>query len=308
MNDKLQLLEKQNEVREKGKVNFYSLIWKKKKVSDNCSIALPENINKEFLGYICDCLKENNALDSQKYNPMESSESVYEYLNDESLDSKMADFISLNDDASDMDTSNSKKLQNSNLLICDLEYEGNRYYIFMSQIPCEQLFKGKKAFIIGDGKIESITNKFGFFLSFSIDCVWRFEKNSHTLFVFNRKNFSTIFDYEEHLKKIVLEKKEIIENLNFIDTADTIIAKISQKNVYRNLAKIIDDAEYLKAMKEIKPKELRKRLLEKSSEFIEDDFDNAGKLIVTDKSYKKIVKMICKGFKYNFIQDRAENI
>lgn len=61
-------------------------------------------------------------------------------------------------------------------------------------------------------------------------------------------------------------------------------------------------------MKEISPNILRKRLIDKSTEFSNDDFDGKDRLIVTEKSYKKIVKMICKGFKYNFIQDRAENI
>ena len=210
LENKLQLIEKQSTLRKKGKVNFYSLIYKKKKVSENCSIALPANINKDFLGYICDFLDQCKELDSQKYNPAESLEASYEWLCDKSLENNLSKYMDLDNDAPDMDAKNSTKLQNSNLLICDLEFENTRYYIFMRQTPCARLFKGKKIFIIGDGKIESIKNKYGFFLSFNIDCIWKFDQSNPITFIFDKGGFSSIFDYEEHLKKIVLEKKMLI--------------------------------------------------------------------------------------------------
>lgn len=130
-------------------------------------------------------------------------------------------------------------------------------------------------------------------------------KNS--VYVLNRKNFQKVFNYYEILKKHVIDNIDIINEWTFIDNMDFIKSEIDTAYVYKSLSKIIDDNEYLKAIKKTRPRTLKNRLLEKSlGKFTEEDFKN-DKLLVTKSNLEKIIKMISKGFKYNFFTDKAED-
>lgn len=309
MRKSLELFNNIDDVCKNAKVNFYSVLFRRKKVKENFSIALPGNVPKEFFDNVCACIRDFADYDALEYNPLESQEIGYECLYEESLNEQIDYFVNLNSEAKDMNNENISDLSKANMLICEMIYNNKTYYLFMNEIPSDTILKGKTGFMVGEGKITTITNKKGFFLSFIIGFIWEFgcDNENPMLYIFDKKYFTKIFDYEEHLKKIVKEKSNIIRDLPFLSNSEKLLEKISQKNVYRSFSKIINDKAYIEAMKNTPAKTLKDRLLQKSStEFTQDDFDENNELIVTESSYKKIVKMICKGFKYNFFQDRAE--
>ena len=76
--------------------------------------------------------------------------------------------------------------------------------------------------------------------------------------------------------------------------------------MYKNLSKVFDNEDYLLTIKNTDSKILKKRLIDKSSgSFSKDDFDG-NLLVVTKSNLDKIMKMLSKGFKYNFFEDKAE--
>ena len=311
----LELFNDITDVQDNATANFYSLLYRKRPKGKNFSIALPNNprkTNEEFLKNICESLVDLRDYNLEEYNPYETVDGSYECLNDESLEPIISEFVELNSaERNGLTKENTVKLPLTNLLICDLTFNNKDYYIFMEQDPCDKLLKGRAEFIIGDGKITPINNRqHSFFLKFRIGCVWAFSKSDtekSLMYIFDRKFFSWLFDYDEHLKTMVANKSETIAHLPFLNNAEIIISKIGQKNVYGNFAKIINDEEYIDKMNTMNPKTLRKRLLERCGDkFTKDDFDKDGKLKVTSASLNKIVKMICKGFKYNAIEDKAE--
>ena len=78
--------------------------------------------------------------------------------------------------------------------------------------------------------------------------------------------------------------------------------------MYRNLAKIFTDKKYLEQIKHTSPDTLKQNLLKRSPDnFKETDFQG-DKLIVTDKNLQTVMKMLSKGFNYNFFTDVAEQI
>lgn len=212
MNKELYILRKLDLVRKKGKVNIYSILYKKIKIKDNYSIALPSNINKDFLKEICDNLETKKDFECKKYNPEEVSDIAYEWLEDSSLDQKVDIFRNLNEESIDSKDAKLKDFQRSNLLICDLEYKNKQYYIFMSQESSEQILKNKKGVLFNEGKIELISNNKGFLVTFLVDCIYEFNGSKSVVYIFNRKNFYKFFDYEEHLKKKVFEKRKLLGN------------------------------------------------------------------------------------------------
>lgn len=128
------------------------------------------------------------------------------------------------------------------------------------------------------------------------------------VFIFERKNFIDIFKYYEHLKRSVQERLSEIDKWDFLASAELIKNKAEQKNVYLNLSRVFSDQDYLRQMKQVSPADLKSRLLNKSSgAFSETDFDGE-KLLVTSQNLEKVMKMLAKGFKYNFFADRAEEL
>ena len=64
----------------------------------------------------------------------------------------------------------------------------------------------------------------------------------------------------------------------------------------------------MKQIKETTPVQLKKNLLARSSNnFTENDFDG-DKLKVTSKNINIVMKMLAKGFKFNFFTNNAEQL
>ena len=98
----------------------------------------------------------------------------------------------------------------------------------------------------------------------------------------------------------------IVDQWSFLESANVIKERCAQKNVYRNLARIFADQEYMEQIQRTTPAQLKNNLLTNSPQnFTEDDF-RGEQLIVTTRNLNTVMKMLAKGFKFNFFTNNAE--
>lgn len=305
LNDVLQNLDK---TRDKGEINLYALKYVHRPKTGNVALSLPSNQNPDFLRKFCDSLGCYKGFNCEAYNPLEWKENTYEFLSVEQISSVWDDMISMINGADSLKQSSHRdELSGANLTICKLVYDGKEYWIGTQQQKTESLFKGKFPFLDDEGELVAIEPKHLLTLSFYIDFIVCEHDDKKLVFVFNRRNFEKIFNYYALIKKHVSEKSDVIKEWNFLDNPDFIKDKIETGYVYKGLSRIIDDADYLKQIKGTKPRTLKKRLLEKCADsFTEADF-SGDKLLVTKSNLENIIKMLSKGFRYNFFADKAED-
>ena len=128
------------------------------------------------------------------------------------------------------------------------------------------------------------------------------------ILIFDKKAFQAIFNYDDYQKETVKKDIEIIDQWNFLKSTNIIKDKCSQKNVYRNLAKVFADEEYMEQIKRTPPAKLKENLLTNGSgNFTETDFDG-DQLIVTSQNLDSVMKMLAKRFKFNFFTNVAEEL
>lgn len=307
MQYELEILQEENLV-SNSKSNFYSIIFNKKQPKNVTAIVLPGKNTSDFIESVNESLTKFKEYSCKEYDPFENLEENYEYLiADEKITKTLNQVFSGVEGFKEIKNIKIEELRKSNVLICDMNWNKKNYYIFMEQKPFDKLYKGKQGFIIGDDKLKAIENSKLFFLQFDIGFICEKNNSDSIIYIFNKKYFEFFFDYEDHLKNKVKEHIDSMKAWTFINDFTLIDSKIEQKNVYRQLAKIVDDDEYMNVIKNTKPDELKKVLLAKgANDFSESDFDKNNRLIVTTSSMSKIIKMITKGFHYNFFEDKAE--
>jgi len=306
-----EILQNSDSVKDAGKVNFYSVKYSFRNQKDNFAICLPDNMNSQLLMDICDCLKTFSDRKSVPFNPVSYEAETYEYLSINEIQNHWNDILKLIEDAEDFkNNENKKKVSGANLSVCLLQYKDVRYYICSKQQTLTGLLKGKRVLMSCNDKLETVDAGRLFLLNGCVDFVICAAGSSKEdwAFIFERNNFIAIFKYYEHLKRSVQEKLPEIDHWDFLASAELIRNKSNQKNVYLNLSKIFSDQEYLRQMKQIHPLELKRRLIDKSGgAFTEKDF-KGEKLLVTSQNLEKVMRMLSKGFKYNFFTDRAEEL
>lgn len=124
--------------------------------------------------------------------------------------------------------------------------------------------------------------------------------------IFDKKAFQAVFKYDGYQKEDVQRKISIVDQWSFLESANVIKERCAQKNVYRNLARIFADQEYMEQIQRTTPAQLKNNLLTNSPQnFKEDDFQGE-QLIVTTRNLNTVMKMLAKGFKFNFFTNNAE--
>lgn len=294
-----------------GKVKFYSVRYFFRNKKDNFAICLPGNLDNQFLGDICTHLKNLSDRRSVPFNPVSYEEGTYEYLALDEIGNYWDEILKLVGDLRDFkDDENKKRMSAANLSVCLLQYKEKRYYLCAKQQMLTGLLKGKRVLMSGSDRLETVDPGKLFLLSGCIDfavCTSGSAEKSF-VFIFNRQNFISTFHFDEHLKHSVKEKLSEVDQWEFLSSAELIKRKSEQKNIYLNLAKVFSDQDYLQQMKQVRPDELKKRLLNKSGgSFTENDFEGE-KILITPRNLEKVMKMLAKGFKYNFFADRAEEV
>lgn len=193
-----------------------------------------------------------------------------------------------------------------NLTICRLEYKDKIFWLGGKQEKRESYFKKKVSFLAAEDQLTLVVPQRVLTLGFQIDFIAA-EENESVFFVFNRKQFETIFNYYELLKEHVRSKSTVISGWKFVSNPMFIQERLDNTYVFKGLGRIIDDDKYMAQIEKANPRTLKKRLLEKcSSRFSESDF-NGNQLVVTSSNLNNIIKMIAKEFRYNFFSDQAED-
>ena len=302
------MLQNLGKIKDKGEINLYALKYVHRPKTGNFAVSLPSNQNTAFLGKYCDSLGFYRGFNCETFDPLAKKEDTYEFLSAEQISSVWDDMLSMISDADSLKQSPHRDdLPGANLTICKLKYENKEYWIGTQQQRTESLFKGKFPFLDDEGELVAIEPKHLLALSFYIDFIICEHDGKKVVYIFNRKNFEKIFNYYVLLKKHVSDKSDVIKEWNFLDNPDFIKDKIETGYVYKGLARIIDDADYLSQIKSTRPRTLKKRLLEKCADsFTEADF-SGDKLLVTKSNLENIIKMLSKGFRYNFFADKAED-
>ncbi len=299
------LLKNVETVSQDGTVNVYAVKNNHVRQRDIFSVAMPEDINENAIESICETLCKFHNAKCVDFDPINTIEETYELLPFEKIKTTWENIEkAINNSVGFKNKESKEKAKIANLLAVELTYNGIKYFLCSKQKPIIQLFKGKTAFCEANDKLKEIPIDNFYVLSFNIDFIVPCDKSG--IFIFNKKNFISFFNYDEYLKENVEKRINIIDDWKFISSLDIVKECVSQKNVYKNLSKVFDDDEYLQQIKNIDSKTLKKRLLEKSeASFSEADFDKT-KLKITKSNLDKVMKMLGKGFKYNFFSDKAE--
>lgn len=310
MNDKVNLdvlLKNIDDVSQNGKINIYAVKNHLTRIAEIYAVILPENINEEILSDFCCKLKIFQHAKCIHFDPTSSEKGAYECLSLEKIREKWNNIVQKLNDCKDFKSTENKELAKKlNLSVTYLDYQNSNFYLCAKQQNSEKLFEGKKAFLSSNDKLKSVKTDDLLVINPNVDFIIVDDKSFSWVFIFNKDKFESVFQYDEFLKESVVKKIDIVNDWTFLNSTDLIKSCINQKNVYRNLSKIFDDEQYLAKMKTTAPKSLKKRLLEKSgASFAKEDFDG-DRLIVTKTNLEKVMKMLSKGFKYNFFEDRAE--
>ena len=75
-----QILKNLDDVKAKGKINVYALKNVHKPVKDSYAVALPSNINKEFLEEYCKTIYAFESFSCVKFDALEHKDNTYEYI------------------------------------------------------------------------------------------------------------------------------------------------------------------------------------------------------------------------------------
>ena len=292
-------------IEKNGAINVYAVKNNLARQTEMFSVGFPEDINSNALETACNSLEKYQNAKCVCFDPVNTKDDTYEVLDLKKVEipwNRVKNAINESDGFKSDEAKD--KAKNANLLVVDLTYDNTRYFLCAIQKPSAKFFKGKKAYFETNDTLEECSVGNLYVLNFNIDFI--VSEDNSCVFIFNKKNFINVFRYEEYLKEKVEECINLVDEWTCFDSLDIIKQNTHQKNVYKNLSKIFDDPDYLEQIQNIEPKTLKKRLLENSNgAFGKEDFSES-KLIVTKKNLDKVMKMLGKGFKYNFFNGKAE--
>lgn len=304
-----ELIKHYSEEKSKGKVNITLLKYLHRGQDKSFAISLPGNLNGSFLKEIVTGLSAYRDKSCCVFDPVgKGDDETYEYLGLNGVGSQWAYLKKLIQEAN-LYKEKSELAPIATLSITQLSIDNSpyAYYLGRQQTPTDKFLKRNHVLMSSNDELEDKTNNKVFLFSCDVDFVVREDDdgNGH-VFIFNRVPFYKIFNYDEEMKVKATRDVEQIKKWSFLDSTDLIYRKLSQKNVYHRLAKVFSDPVYLDQISKTSPAVLKKNLLERSDgKFDETDFEG-DKIFLTDQNIDKVMKMIAKGFRYNFFTNRAE--
>ncbi len=193
--------------------------------------------------------------------------------------------------------------KDSNLIVTEIATDKGTLYFISRYQSLTKMFKYKNIYYCNKGKMILQENENLLLMNYNIDVAILGEK----LYIFNIGNFKNIFSYDEDLKTATNNIFPNIKKWRILANVDMFLSFADKKYFYQSLAKIADDSEYLELIEKADPIQIKNKLLLKSNgDFIEEDFNEKGQLVVTEKNCKKIIKLISKEYKYNVFKDSME--
>lgn len=297
------------DARDGGTINIYAVRYNQRGKADNVAVALPGNLDFDLRHSFCENVVNYKNKKEVNFNPTSDGleDDTYEYVPLGNVQDKWDEVITLLNEALDYRGENKRKVPYSNLFVCELNYDNYRYYMCAKQgSNSDKLLKGKYVFMNYQDKLEVAFPEEVFLMSCKVDFI--IDTCEGKVLILEKKAFQDIFKYDDYQKETVKRNISEIDQWPFLATSDVIKARCSQKNVYRNLAKVFADQEYLEQIERTTPAQLKTSLLTNSPEnFSEADFEN-DKLVVTTQNLNTVMKMLAKGFKFNFFTNVAEQL
>ena len=296
------------DARNTGTINVYAVRYNQRGRNDNVAVALPGNLNFDLRDSFCENVINYQNAREVAFNPTSDGleDNTYEFIPLENVREKWNEIKGLLDSALDYHgAENKRKVPLSNLFVCALDYRNDRYYLCAKQGKnSDKLLQGKIVFMEHQDELRvALPDEvflMGCYVGFLIDDV------ENKVLIFDKKTFQDVFKYDDYQRETVQRNIAIVDQWHFLASSELIKSKCSQKNVYRNLAKVFADQEYMEQIRRTAPAQLKNNLLTRSPEnFTENDFDGE-QLVVTVQNLDTVMKMLAKGFKFNFFTNVAE--
>lgn len=289
-------------------INVYAVRYNQRGRSDNVAVALPGNLSFDFRHDFCENVINYKNARETAFNPTSNGleDGSYEYVPLENVREKWNEIMKLLDGALDYHgRENRRKVAYSNLYIGALTYDRHIYYLCAKQgESSNKLLRGKRVFMSCQDKLREVEPGEVFIMSSYVGFI--VDPLEEKVLIFDKKAFQAVFKYDDYQKEDVQRKISIVDQWRFLESADVIKDRCAQKNVYRNLAKIFADQEYMEQIQRTAPSQLKNNLLTNSPRyFTENDFQGE-QLIVTAQNLDVVMKMLAKGFKFNFFTNNAE--
>ena len=303
-----EIVEHITDARSDGTINVYAVRYNQRGRSDNVAIALPGNPSFDFRHDFCENIICYKDAHERAFNPTSNGleDDTYEYVPLENVREKWNEIMNLIDVALDYHgTENRRKVAYSNLYIGALVYNNQTYYLCAKQgNSSDRLLQGKCVLMNHQDELVKANPEEVFLMSSYVG--FMIDPLEDKVLIFDKKAFQAVFMYDDYQKEDVQRKISIVDQWSFLESANVIKERCAQKNVYRNLARIFADQEYMEQIQRTTPALLKNNLLTNSPQnFKEDDFQGE-QLIVTTRNLNTVMKMLAKGFKFNFFTNNAE--
>lgn len=298
------------EARNSGAINVYAVRYNQRRKNDNVAVALPGNMNYDLRHSFCENVIAFQANREVVFNPTSDGLEIntYEYIPLGNVEEKWNEISSLINEALDYyGEENRKKVPFSNLFICALDYDNHRYYLCSKQgTNSDKLLKGKILCMSHQDELRIALPDEAFLMSsyvgFVIDTV------ENKVLIFDKRAFQDVFKYDDYQKEKVQREITKIDDWIFLASTDLIKQRSNQKNVYQNLAKIFADEDYMEQIRQTTPAQLKQNLLNSSPENFSEENFAGDSLVVSPQNLETIMKMLAKGFKFNFFTNSAEQL
>ena len=290
-----------------GTVNIYAVRYNMGIRDDNFSVALPGNLDYELRRDFCASVIEYQDAREVAFNPLSDGleDGTYEFIPLENVGDKWEKLHGLIVEALDYcGGENRKRVPFSNLYVCELTFENHEYFLCAKQgHSSDKLLSGKIALIQNQDGLRKAPSDV-FLLSSHVGFL--IDPYENKVLIFDKKAFQAVFRYDDYQRAMVEQRISTVEQWPFLASAEFIINRCSQKNVYHSLAKVFADPDYMEQIQRTEPALLKRNLLVGSPKnFSENDFDG-DRLIVTTRNLATVMKMLSKGFKFNFFTNLAE--
>lgn len=270
-----ELVEHITDARNNGTINVYAVRYNQRDKTDNVAVALPGNLNFDFRHDFCENIIQYEDAQEVAFNPTSNGleDGTYEYIPLSNVREKWDVFENLLDDSLNYHgAENRKKVAHSNLYIGALVYNNQTYYLCAKQgNSSDRLLQGKCVFMTHQDELVKASPDEVFLMSSYVGFV--VDPIEEKVLIFDKKAFQAVFKYDDYQKEDVQRKISIVDQWSFLESANVIKERCAQKNVYRNLARIFADQEYMEQIQRTTPAQLKNNLLTNSPQnFTEDDF------------------------------------
>lgn len=291
-----------------GTINIYGVLYQHRNKNENFAIALPKIGETNLIENFCSNIIRCKDLQEVSYDPLSngSANGTYETIKLSNIKTKWDEICNLINDHLDFSGKvNREKVSFSNLFIGALDYDEKRYYLFAKQHNnSNKLLTGKSVILANQDKVKLVKDKEIFVIDSYVSLI--VDKEEDKVLIFDKKDFQDIFKYNDYLKETVNKNLNILDQWNFLSSSQFIKDKASQKNVYERLAVVFENRTYIDQINNTKPADLKANIIKYCpNEFSEADFIE-DKLNVTSNNLDKVMKMLSKGFKFNFFTNEAE--